>query len=706
MQSGSGAGLPAPVFAVHLPEGATAEELLAALQLGSGEPAALVAQLRAHISDPGVVARLCMLLSAAPVADATADDAVAALAAAMHAHRSHAGVQHGGCVALAKLAAGSAGARVKAAAAAAGAINILIDALRAHAADAHVQQFGCAALGNLCEGTPINAQKACAKGAFGVVSASMRATPADVDLQTSACAAISHMIGQSPAMQLKAVAAGALGAVVAAMIAHPGDALLQRAACWAIQALVMQNADAAFKAAAAGVLPALVATLRTHAAAHADVAADACSVLNSLVALKAPDSITDIRRAAVDAGAIETLTAVLRSWRSDVKVQWHGWWAVASIYDDEEIAFTNRRAKKAATAAIDAAVGALTAHPANEGVQQNGCYALWCMTNTDADKMQAGRCGAVRAVVAALRAHPNHAFVQYHACMVLHSICEGMRANAAEARAAGAFAAVVVALRKHTRAVGDADVLPNACRALASMAAGVPDNQAQAAADGALQAVMGAMKAQGASERLQRYGFQALLSIVVGSADNERLAREIGVVGLSLDAVGASLAHHVGAPAAGGVPAIVQMRHINEDALDLLEALLRSPDTADWAVRANALETLQAGLNPNVTSTARVTTAFRRIAAHLQAAAARHDGAACTHADCKRCAPARARGALCALPGCGACKRAEDATKKLLRCGACRTATYCSAAHQADDWERHKPECRALAAARSRSAAT
>jgi hypothetical protein len=79
---------------------------------------------------------------------------------------------------------------------------------------------------------------------------------------------------------------------------------------------------------------------------------------------------------------------------------------------------------------------------------------------------------------------------------------------------------------------------------------------------------------------------------------------------------------------------------------------------------------------------------------NLQPAAQRHDAAPCAVAGCMRCAAARARGAMCALAGCGARSRADSA-KKLLRCGTCLAACYCSAAHQREDWRRHKHECSA-----------
>jgi hypothetical protein len=46
---------------------------------------------------------------------------------------------------------------------------------------------------------------------------------------------------------------------------------------------------------------------------------------------------------------------------------------------------------------------------------------------------------------------------------------------------------------------------------------------------------------------------------------------------------------------------------------------------------------------------------------------------------------------MCALAGCGARKR--EGGKRLRFCITCRTARYCSEAHQLEDWQRHKPEC-------------
>jgi hypothetical protein len=50
----------------------------------------------------------------------------------------------------------------------------------------------------------------------------------------------------------------------------------------------------------------------------------------------------------------------------------------------------------------------------------------------------------------------------------------------------------------------------------------------------------------------------------------------------------------------------------------------------------------------------------------------------------------------CALPSCGA-REAHVSHFKL--CAACKTVAYCSKAHQAEDWARHKTDCKAARAA-------
>jgi hypothetical protein len=97
----------------------------------------------------------------------------------------------------------------------------------------------------------------------------------------------------------------------------------------------------------------------------------------------------------------------------------------------------------------------------------------------------------------------------------------------------------------------------------------------------------------------------------------------------------------------------------------------------------------------------------RLLLTDLKRAANAHDarGGCCGDAvpRCVRCARLRAGGKLCGLPGCGVRQpQGADAPRPLKRCAACATFAYCGAEHQRAHWPAHKPECRALAAARGR----
>jgi hypothetical protein len=109
------------------------------------------------------------------------------------------------------------------------------------------------------------------------------------------------------------------------------------------------------------------------------------------------------------------------------------------------------------------------------------------------------------------------------------------------------------------------------------------------------------------------------------------------------------------------------------------------------AVLAGALEALEAQNADDLGAIAQVIRL--ELIDNLQPAARHHDAAPCAVAGCQRCAAARNSGVMCALPGCGARVRDGAAAKKLLRCGTCRAACYCGAAHQRADWRRHKGAC-------------
>jgi hypothetical protein len=81
-----------------------------------------------------------------------------------------------------------------------------------------------------------------------------------------------------------------------------------------------------------------------------------------------------------------------------------------------------------------------------------------------------------------------------------------------------------------------------------------------------------------------------------------------------------------------------------------------------------------------------------------------HDAAPCaadgTATACALCAARRARGAQCALPGCGVRQQrggggdsGDAAAVALQHCSRCFAAAYCGVAHQRAAWPLHKKDC-------------
>jgi hypothetical protein len=236
--------------------------------------------------------------------------------------------------------------------------------------------------------------------------------------------------------------------------------------------------------------------------------------------------------------------------------------------------------------------------------------------------------------------------------------------NAAVA-AAGGIEASVAALRAH---VADAVLQATSCKALSLMCAHMPGHQAKAVAAGGIELAIQSLRRHAADAELQRQGCNALAFMVQNSRGCVQRANAAG----ALDAVLAS--------ATG--PAAATPR-VFDAVCFALQHLVLGHEAA--AVLAGALEALQQ--RTEMANEA----ARNRLIRLLQPAVQQHDARPCTHAGCKRCAAARARGKMCALAGCGI--RTREGGKRLQRCITCRTARYCGEAHQLDDFPRYKPEC-------------
>lgn len=549
----------------------------------------------------------------------------------------------------------------------AAAVNAVVAALRRHAATA-VQVQGCAALGALTASHTRNCVKAGAAGAIEAVAVALRALPANAQLQKLGCRALGNMAFDDASNRLKAGSAGALEAAVAAMVAHTGDADVQTAACNAINIISDELPHLAAKAAEAGAIKAVRAGMRAHLC-DADVQRHGCITLGNFGKLAA------YRRKDAVAGSLQAIVSALLAHPAHVGVQASGCNALANLLDDQHVAHDSE-SKRLVTHMMQAIVAALVAHRAVAEVQREGAYVICCLADA-ADKKVKGL-GVVRALVAALRAHSGNANVQSNGGNALARVLPADADNLAEAGAA--IETAVAALRAHPAHAG---VQHGGCLLLCNFLDDAV-NQSKAVVAGAVDAICGALCAHPTEEAVQIKGCAALLSIVHGNPEHAHRACAVG----AMDAVVASIT-----AAAAGCMAPESRSSMYAAGCGALIALMQGDAAREClAVSAGALEAVLAGGGGLLTEAA------KQLVLQLEAAAQRHDTGVCAHtARCKRCAAMRACGAMCALSSCNARKRGDDTGKGLLWCSRCHAAAYCGPAHQRNDWERHKTECRKLA---------
>jgi hypothetical protein len=567
-------------------------------------------------------------------------------------------------------------------------LPIILAALRAHPGSAALQLHGCVVLGFICRDRSEDAlaTSAAADAVRAVVDA-MRAHPAEAGLQCMCCGALNSMTSLA-VLRDAAVDAGAVQPVVAALHAHVRYGAGVGLVCDVLSRITEEHSVARAQAAAAGAVAAAVAVLHAHPASAA-LQAFGCSALGSLV-FGAECRTNTIRAGAIEAnktnaiqaGAIEAILLALRAHPADANVQGYGCMALGNILADNTDAI-NARSGSLLSDAMHAAVAALNAHRTDMAVQQHACATLWHALVTDTLRIEAARIGAVAALVAALRAHPANAHVQETALGATGSLCFENSAIAVQACSAGALQAIVAGLRAHPTASG---VQISGCDVLDSIIGAHPRLQAAAGAAGAVEAILDMMRAPPVDAELLRSSCMVLIRVVEGHRGNAERACAAGAVDLLAAAMGASCAHE-------HADSQQTLCDWSVRALDVL--LEDNGAAAQRAVHADVLDIMaREGTERSHPS---VLEAHTRLFSLLQVVAQRHDASVCTHAGCKRCAAARDAGGMCALAGCGARKR--DGSKKLNRCGGCRVASYCGAAHQREDWARHKAECATLGTA-------
>ena len=178
------------------------------------------------------------------------------------------------------------------------------------------------------------------------------------------------------------------------MRAHLNNADIAHRGCWALASLACLSAGQ-HAAIDAGAPETIVAVLHAHATV-ADVVHYGLRALSSIAVLPSG------RQLAVDARAPEAIVAAMCTHAAVADVAQYGCWALAniSILPAGQQAVVDARAP----AAI---VSALQVHVETESVAQWGCYALEDLTSVAAGARAAVDAGAPTAVAAVMNAHPS-----------------------------------------------------------------------------------------------------------------------------------------------------------------------------------------------------------------------------------------------------------------------------------------------------------
>jgi hypothetical protein len=552
---------------------------------------------------------------------------------------------------------------------AADAVRAIVSALSRAVQHAMLQLAGCQALKALAL-EPAN-RAAVGTTAITVVLAALRAHPANAAVQGAACAALSVELAALGADgRAAAGAAGGVATVVAALTQHPADLNVAVHGCNALANLAHGHAQNVAAALDAGAVTAALAAMRAFPAA-VGVQSAGCMALSGVMTAAGLLGSAHAESAAI----ADAVVAALDAHAGDRMVHLHGGNVLIYLFRE------NRNADatwvQRGSAALTVVTALLRSHREDAHVLSIGCVAITrLIQSTQNNKRAAGVGGAICALVAALRTFPEAAELQQHGLRALGNMCVSVHDNRLTAAAAGGLEVTVSAMRTHAT---HADVQLAGCYTLSALVANLPPSQTRAGELGGVEAVVASLQVCDVPLPAQRSTFfqcwsQALLILVLRHPNNHKA---VAAGGIEL------LVAHMCAPAADVHASVFVW------ACRIFEQLLGGSGHEARGITAGALEALEAQR-----AQAPAAEAMRvKLIRHLKPVAERHDAAPCAVAACKRCAEARARGAMCALPGCGARGR-DGGAKKLLRCGTCRAACYCSAAHQREDWKnRHKAQC-------------
>lgn len=284
----------------------------------------------------------------------------------------------------------------------AGGVEAVVAAMSAHPEDAIVQASGCGALTQIGaehhwapatpetgttqeNGTPVNTLRiANAWGVEAVVSA-MQHHPEDAIVQASGCGALQN-IGVAERTELRIAEVGGVEAVVAAMDGFPEDPDVQASGCGALQNIGIPSRETELRIAKSGGLEAIVMAMGNHAE-DPMIQACGCGALQNVSF--APENKSKIRRI----GGIEAVVRAMKNHEGDAQIQASGCAVLENLQhgDRPETRVngilvpeawndtTESRTRIVALGGVEAVEAAMSAHPDNAVVQEEGVRLLMDM---------------------------------------------------------------------------------------------------------------------------------------------------------------------------------------------------------------------------------------------------------------------------------------------------------------------------------------
>lgn len=223
-----------------------------------------------------------------------------------------------------------------------------------------------------------------------------------------------------------------------------------------------------------------------RAASVAGVAAfiEGCKAAESRAALRAPERLALLREGA----AIALVEGMSLHW-ADADAQCAALSCMRSLATMSVGA--DNSAELVDAGAIEAAVGALGAHPRRPDVQEQAFRTLLRLVLDGTNSLRITLAGGIDQIVGGMRAHPEHPRVQEHGCWLLRNLAAEPKNQSAIARTEG-VRSVIQAIATHRATVS---VAKAGCQAVWSLA--VSNDNGGAIGDlGGIQAIVDAMGVQ------------------------------------------------------------------------------------------------------------------------------------------------------------------------------------------------------------------